>query len=417
MTFSSADSRKCRTDFPALARCLNGRPLAYLDGPAGTQVPARVIDAISHAYADHNANTHGQFPTTADVDAAMSRARQTIAAFLGAADGATISLGANMTTLNYALSHALERTLKPGDEILVTQLDHEANRAPWLRLREGGIAVHEILLKPDGCLDEADMRARITPRTRLVAMGHSSNALGTVNNVELARELTRQVGAWLLVDAVHYAPHFVMDTAALDPDFLLCSAYKFYGPHIGILYTRPGLLETLPTDRLPAQEPIAPYRIETGTLNHPSIEGVAAAIEYIASWGSGSSLRERIKDAMSGISAYEHALAAHYYAEVRRVGGIRVWGMDFSSRARAPTVSITMDGVTPTHIAQELGREGVCVWDGDFYALRPVELLGLSARGGLLRTGISMYSQESDIERLLAGLSRISAARKLGTAA
>ena len=416
MSFTRADSLKCRADFPALARTLNGVPLAYLDGPAGTQVPDRVISAISGAYSHYNANTHGQFPTSHDVDRVMERTREVIAAFLGVASGASISLGANMTTLNYALSHAIERTLKPGDEVLVTQLDHEANRAPWMRLKSAGISVLEIRLNPNGRLDEADMRAKIGPRTRLVAMGYSSNALGTVNDVELARELTRAVGAWLLVDAVHYAPHFPMDTAALDPDFLLCSGYKFYGPHVGVLYTRPGLLETLPTDRLPAQEPVAPYRIETGTLNHPAMEGVAAAVEYIASWGTGGSLRERIVDAMTGISAYEHGLAAHYHTEVAKIPGVRVWGTDFSSRRRAPTVSITMEGVTPLAMATELGQDGVCVWDGDFYALRPIELLGLAAQGGVLRTGVSMYSQESDIERLLGGLSRI-AGRRLGTAA
>ena len=195
MSFTRADSLKCRADFPALARTLNGVPLAYLDGPAGTQVPDRVISAISGAYSHYNANTHGQFPTSHDVDRVMERTREVIAAFLGVASGASISLGANMTTLNYALSHAIERTLKPGDEVLVTQLDHEANRAPWMRLKSAGISVLEIRLNPNGRLDEADMRAKIGPRTRLVAMGYSSNALGTVNDVELARELTRAVGA------------------------------------------------------------------------------------------------------------------------------------------------------------------------------------------------------------------------------
>lgn len=410
MSFTRAESLKCRADFPALGRTLDGEPLAYLDGPAGTQVPRRVIDTISHAYSHYNANTHGEFPTSRDVDAAMERTRAVIATFLGAAGPHTISLGANMTTLNFALSHAIEKSLKPGDEVLVTQLDHEANRGPWLRLAASGVEVREILMTPEGRLNEDDLRAKIGPRTRLVAMGYSANSLGTVNNVELARELTRAVGAWLLVDAVHYAPHFPLDVTALDPDFLLCSAYKFYGPHIGILYTRPGLLDTLATDRLVTQDTAAPWRIETGTLNHPAMEGAAAAIEYLASWGSGATLRERIVDAMTGISAYEHSLASHYYAEVSRIPGVRVWGTDFSSRRRAPTVSITMEGVTATTLATELGKSGVCVWDGNFYAQRPIGLLGL-APAGVLRTGMSMYSQESDVARLLAGLRRLSAAR------
>lgn len=404
MTFTAADSARCRADFPALSRTLNERPLAYLDGPAGTQVPRHVIDTIANAYARHNANTHGQFPTSNDVDAAMLRTRDTLADFLGAPDGQTISLGANMTTLNYALSHAVERTLKPGDEVVVTELDHEANRAPWMRLGAAGFTVREIRLNPDGRLDEADMRAKIGPRTRLVAIGYSSNALGTVNDVELARELTRKVGAWLSVDAVHYAPHFPLDVTALDADFLLCSAYKFYGPHVGILYSRPGLLETLPTDRLPAQEPQAPYRIETGTLNHPAMEGAAAAVEYLASFGSGSSLRARIVAAMTAISAYEHELAAYYYDEVSRIPGVTVWGVNFATRRRAPTVSITMDGHTPLAVAAELGQQGICVWDGDFYAVKPIEVLGLTARGGVLRTGMSMYTQRADVDRLLDAL-------------
>jgi cysteine desulfurase family protein (TIGR01976 family) len=407
MAFTAADSSRCRTDFPALSRTHAGQPLAYLDGPAGTQVPRHVIDTIANAYSRYNANTHGQFPTSNDVDAAMERTRVVLADFLGAASGSCISLGANMTTLNYALSHAVERTLKPGDEVVVTELDHEANRAPWMRLTSAGIVVREIRLNADGRLDEADMRAKIGRRTRLVAIGYSSNALGTVNDIELARELTRSVGAWLSVDAVHYAPHFVMDVAALDPDFFLCSAYKFYGPHVGILYTRPSLLETLPTDRLPAQEPVAPYRIETGTLNHPAMEGAAAAVEYIASFGTGATLRERIVDAVSSIGAYEHGLAAHYYREVSRIPGVTAWGTDFSTRRRAPTVSITIEGQTPFEVATALGQEGICVWDGDFYAVKPIEVLGLTARGGVLRTGMSMYTQESDVERLLAALARL----------
>ena len=409
MAFTAADSARCRADFPALSRTHAGQPLAYLDGPAGTQVPQHVIDTIANAYSRYNANTHGQFPTSNDVDAAMERTRAVLADVLGVAGGSCISLGANMTTLNYSLSHAVERLLRPGDEVVVTELDHEANRAPWTRLAQAGFVVREIRLNADGRLDEADMRAKIGPRTRLVAIGYSSNALGTVNDVELARELTRKVGAWLSVDAVHYAPHFVMDVAALDPDFFLCSAYKFYGPHIGILYTRPGLLETLPTDRLPAQEPVAPYRIETGTLNHPAMEGAAAAVEYIASFGSGATLRQRIVDAVSSIGAYEHGLAAHYHAEVSRIPGVRVWGTDFATRRRAPTVSITIEGKTPFEVATTLGKEGICVWDGDFYAVKPIEVLGLTARGGVLRTGMSMYTQAADVERLLGALRRIAA--------
>jgi cysteine desulfurase family protein (TIGR01976 family) len=407
MGFTALQSRDCRADFPALARTHRGLPLVYFDGPGGTQVPQPVIRAVGAAYADHNANRGGHFATSGDVDAAMWRARGIIGDFLGAEDASCISLGANMTSLAYALSHALERGLRAGDEVVVTELDHEANRAPWTRLRAAGIVVREIRLNPDGRLDEADMRAAIGARTRLVAIGYTSNALGTMNDVELARALSRAVGAYLLVDAVHFAPHFPLDVQTLRPDFLVCSAYKFYGPHVGILYTRPGLLETLPTDVLPVQDPLPPYRMETGTLNHPAVEGAAAAIEYIASWGKGATLRERIRDAMTGIGAYEHELGRYFHEAVGRIQGVTVWGPDFSQRRRAPTVSITLAGVTAAQAARRLGEEGICVWDGNFYAARAVEVLGLASRGGLLRTGFSMYSQRSEIDRLLEAIRRI----------
>jgi len=241
----------------------------------------------------------------------------------------------------------------------------------------------------------------------LFAIGASSNALGTVNDIKLARRLTAAVGALLIVDAVHYAPHFPLDVQDLGLDFLLCSAYKFYGPHVGVLYSRPGALDALPTNRLAVQDPNAPYRIETGTLNHAAIDAARAAVEYLAGWGSGATLRERIVDAMNGISAYEHQLARYYYEAVGRIPGVKVWGPDFTDRARAPTVSITLQSVTADQAARALGREGICVWDGHFYAARALEILGLTERGGLLRAGVSMYSTPEDLERLLAGIRRL----------
>ena len=361
-------------------------------------------------YATCNVNTHGNFPPSQEVDRRMQAARETVATFLGAASADCISFGQNMTTLNYSLSHAIGRTLNAGDgdEVLITALDHEANRGPWLALQERGIRVQEVRLLDNGLLDYDDMAAKITPRTKLFALGASSNALGTVNDIALARRLTHEVGALLVVDAVHYAPHFPVDVTAMDVDFLLCSAYKFYGPHVGILYSKPGALDRLPTDRLTVQDPASPYRIETGTLNHAAIHGVRAAIDYIAGWGTGSTLRERIVDAMSGIGDYEHRLATEYYDGVRRIRGVRVWGPDFSTRARAPTVSITLDQRTAAEAATALGAQGLCVWDGNFYAARPVEVLGLEPRGGLLRTGISMYTTESDIRRLLSAIEQLS---------
>jgi cysteine desulfurase family protein (TIGR01976 family) len=409
MPFTATDCQRARQDFPSLVRTWKGRPLAFLDGPAGTQVPRAVIDAISGYYSTTNANTRGFFPTSRETDEILATARAAAAAFLGAPSYREISFGANMTTLAFALSHALAREMKPGDEIVITELDHEANRGPWLHLRERGVEIREVALRPDGRLDPEDFARQVTRKTRLVAVGHASNLLGTVNDLALARELSRSVGAWLLVDAVHSAAHFPIDVAALDADFLLCSAYKFYGPHVGILYTRPGLLARLRPDKLRTQDDAAPYRIETGTLNHAALAGVAAAIEYIASWGEGESLRARVVSAMSGIAAYEHEVGGYYYASARQIPGVTVWGPDFASGLRAPTVSITIDGWTPAEIATRLGDQGLQVWDGDFYALRAVEVLGVAPKGGVLRTGIVMYNTREEVDRLLLGIAEIAA--------
>jgi selenocysteine lyase/cysteine desulfurase len=286
-------------------------------------------------------------------------------------------------------------------------LDHEANRGPWLRLQERGVVIREVRLLESGQLDTADMASKISARTKVFAVGASSNALGTVNDLALARRLTHAVGALLVVDAVHFAPHFPVDVRALDADFLLCSGYKFYGPHVGVLYSKPGALDRLPTDRLSVQDSAAPYRIETGTLNHAAIDGMRAAVDYLAGWGAGATLRERIVDAMTSISGYEHRLATVYYDQVRRLRGVRVWGPDFAARARAPTVSITLEKHTAAEAAAALGTQGICVWDGNFYAARAVEVLGLAERGGLLRAGISMYTTQDDIRRLLAGIENL----------
>jgi cysteine desulfurase family protein (TIGR01976 family) len=409
MAFTLQHGLRCAGDFPALNRVReDGLKLSYLDGPGGSQVPQAVIDAMADFYGTCNVNTHGNFPPSIEVDRRMRRAREVLAAFLGAEDGSCISFGQNMTTLNYALSAAIGHTLQRGDEVLVTQLDHEANRGPWTRLREHGVVVQEVHLLPSGHLDLADMAAKINARTKLFAIGAASNALGTVNDIKLARRLTSDVEALLVVDAVHYAPHFPLDVRELGMDFLLCSAYKFYGPHVGVLYSRPGALNVLPTNRLVVQDPNAPYRIETGTLNHAAIDGARAAVEYLAGWGSGATLRERIVDAMHGIAGYERQLAKFYHDAVARIPGVRVWGPDFADSARAPTVSITLQGSTADQAARALGGEGICVWDGHFYAVRALEILGLNARGGLLRTGVSMYSTPEDLERLLAGIQRLS---------
>jgi cysteine desulfurase family protein (TIGR01976 family) len=409
MPFSEEQCQQCRDDFPSLKRTVRGQPLAYLDGPAGTQVPQQVIDAVSEYYRLYNANTGGPFLTSLETDLMVRRSRQTVAAFLGAPSWHEIAFGANMTTLNFALSYALGRAMAPGDEVVITALDHEANRGPWLNLREQGVVVKEVGVRSDATLDPDDLARQIGPRTRLVAIGYASNAFGTVSDVALARNLARDVGAYLLVDAVHFAPHFPLDVVALDADFLLCSAYKFYGPHVGVLYTRPGLLEQFQTDKLRVQPKDAPYCIETGTPNFAAIAGVAAAVDYLASWGEGPNLRARLLQAMEDIAAYEHELARTYYEGAVAIPGVTVWGPGFDSRRRAPTVSITIDGLDPRHAARRLGDQGIAVWDGHFYAARPIEVLGLAERGGVVRAGVSMYNTRAEIERLLNAVEGLAA--------
>lgn len=406
-TFTEQECEWCRRDFPSIGHELEGVPIAYFDGPAGTQVPQPVIDAVAGYYRTCNANTHGQFSTSRETDQILHETRASMAAFLGAPSWREISFGANMTTLNLALSRALVRAWQPGDEVVITQLDHEANRGPWLMLRERGIVVREVALLPNGTLDPEDMARAITPRTKLLAIGAASNALGTVNDLALARRLTREVGAWLLVDAVHAAPHFPMDAVGLDPDFLLCSAYKFYGPHVGVLYCRPGLLDTLNTDKLCTQDEAAPFRIETGTQNHAALAGVKAAVEFIAGCGEGPTLRDQVVSAMAALMVRERELARRYFEGVRAIRGVHVWGPGFDVAHRAPTVSITVDGVPSPEVARRLGEMGIQVWDGHFYAARAIEVLGLGDRGGVVRAGMAMYVTLAEVDRLIAAVAEI----------
>jgi cysteine desulfurase family protein (TIGR01976 family) len=408
---SRHDPHAHRKDFPALSRKQGSAPLIYLDGPAGTQVPRAVIDAIVRYYETSNANTHGMFPSTRETDALIDETRRAVAMFLGAASGDLVSFGANMTTLAFSLSRALVRSLRPGDEVLITQLDHEANRGPWLALREHGVVVREIPVKPDATLDETAFGSMVNERTRLVAMGWASNAFGTVNDVALARRLAYRAGAWLLVDAVHYAPHFPIDVSEAGLDFLLCSAYKFYGPHVGILYAREGLLDSLQTDRLRTQDARAPFRIETGTQNHAAIAGVKAAIEYLASLGTGETLRARIVSAMDNIGRHERAMGERLYAGLSSIPGVTVQGTPFGKSRRAPTVSFTVEGQRPEEVCAALSERGICAWDGHFYAIRPVEVLGLLERGGVTRVGVSLYTTEEEIDTLVSALRAIARGR------
>jgi cysteine desulfurase family protein (TIGR01976 family) len=398
--FDEESCYRSRQDFPSLLRKIDGHTIAYLDGPGGTQVPKPVLDAMLDCYYNRNVNTHGNFLPSAELDERLLEARCAVADLLGARGHEQISIGQNMTTLAFSLSHAIGRTIKPGDEVLITQLDHEANRGPWQRLKEHGAVIREVPLLPTGELDYAAMRSLITNKTRLLALGCSSNAIGTVNDLKLARELTRAAGALLILDAVHFAPHFPIHVEQLDPDFLLCSAYKFYGPHVGILYSRPGALTALTTDKLIVQDDDAPYRIETGTLNHPAIEGVGAAVEYLARFGRGATRRETVHDAVAAIAVYEHELGQHLWSSLEGLPRVALWGVDFSRPMRAPTVSFTVDDVEAGSIAKSLGQLGICVWDGNFYAPRPVEIMNIPGKA-LVRVGFSMYNTKDEAERLV----------------
>ncbi len=396
-----------RAQFPALSRLHNQQPLIFLDGPAGVQVPEQVIEAISGYYRTSNANTHGAFITTQETDAMMETTREKLAAFLGAEGPHTISLGQNMTTLNYALSRAIGRALHPGDEVLITQLDHESNRAPWLALREKGVVVREIRIRPDATLDYEDMAEKINERTRLVAMGYASNLSGTVNDVALARQLTHQVGAWLLVDAVHYAPHFSIDASALGCDFLLCSAYKFYGPHVGILYSRPGLLDRLQPDRLRTAAQHAPYSIETGTLNHAAIAGTGAAVDFIAGMGTGDTLQERLCDAMQRIGQHERKLFEQLHHGLASINNVGIVGPGPEAPLRAPTLSISVLKKRAEEVCRQLAARNICAWDGHFYAIRATEVLGLLEKGGVTRMGISAYTNAAEVEAAVKAMQEI----------
>ena len=397
-----------RDQFPSLSRQHNGNIMAFLDGPAGTQVPNSVINAISHYYKNSNANSHGYFPTTIETDETIDTARQKMATFLGAEGTHCISFGQNMTSLCYALAKGIGRYLQPGDEILITQLDHEANRGPWLSLRELGIVIREIRLQQNGQLDYDDFRQKISEKTKLVAVGYSSNIIGTINDISLMRKLTYEYGAWLLVDAVHYAPHYPLDVQQIGCDFLLCSAYKFYGPHVGILYSRPGLLDRLPTDRLRTTEQHAPYSIETGTLNHAALAGVSAAIDFIASLGSGDTERSQIVSAMIQISQHERQLAKKLYDGLRQIEGVEIYGVSFDNFYRAPTISFTLKGMTAAEVCKALAKQAICAWDGHFYAIRATEILGLLEKGGVTRLGVNAYNTEEEIDRTLSVISSLS---------
>jgi cysteine desulfurase family protein (TIGR01976 family) len=392
---------KIRSQFPALERVHNGHPVAYFDGPGGTQVPRRVGEAMVDYLYHHNANTEWNYPTSAETDEAIADARDALGDFLNASPD-EIMFGANMTTLTFHLSRAIGRQLSKGDEIIVTELDHHANVDTWRQLaRDRDLCVRTVRMIPEtGQLDWDDFERALNGKTKLVAMGAASNALGTINDVAKATRLAHGAGALMFVDAVHYAPHNLVDVQAIGCDFLGCSAYKFYGPHIGVMYGRHGLLESLDFPKLIPAHDDAPDRGETGTLNHEGIVGAGAAVDFFASLSTvEGTRRERLESTFSDVHATGVDLFAKLWNGLSGIEGVRVYGSPPDAR-RTPTIAFTVDGKNSRDVAGHLADAGVFVSHGDFYATTVVERLGL-ADGGLVRAGCAIYTSESEVTQLL----------------
>jgi cysteine desulfurase family protein (TIGR01976 family) len=392
-----------RAQFPALARRVGSDTVAYFDGPGGTQVPRVVVDAMADYLFEHNANTHWGYPTSAETDALLEEARAALADFLGGAPD-EVAFGANMTTLTYHLARGLGRSWGPGDEIVITELDHHGNVGPWQALAvERGVKLQVVRLNPEtGQLDWDDLEHKITPRCRLLAMGAASNALGTITDVKRAAQIARSVNALVFVDAVHFAPHVLPDVVDFDCDFLGCSAYKFYGPHVGVLWVRRSLVDDLDVPKLIPAPDHGPERLETGTQNHEGIVGAAAAVDFLASLGRGSDRRSRLRSAFTELHARSSAQVRTLWNELSAVPRLRLYGPG-PDAPRTPTIGFTVDGIPSTRVAEQLAARGVFVSHGDFYAHTVIERLGLQPEG-LVRAGCACYTTDEEIARLVAGV-------------
>lgn len=395
-----------RACFPALDRIHNRSPVAYFDGPGGTQVPKRVVEAMSDYLYHRNANTHWAYPTSEETDAAIEAARQTCADFLNASPQ-EIAFGANMTTLTFHLARTLSAQYGPGDEIIVTELDHHANIAPWRRLaKERGVIVNTVRMIPEtGQLDWDDFEQKITKRTKLVAIGAASNALGTINDVGRATEIARSIGALVFVDAVHYAPHSLVDVRTLDCDFLSMSAYKFYGPHIGVLFGKHELLESLDFPKLEPAPDTAPEKVETGTQNQEGMVGAGAAIDFLASLAPGESRRECLQTVYQELHARNSELTLRLWNGLSAIKGVHLYGPK-PDVARTPTLAFTVEGITSTNVARQLAARGLFLSHGDFYAATIPERLGLG-KEGLVRAGCACYTTAEEVDRLIEGVARL----------
>ncbi len=405
------DCEKIRAHFPSLSEQEQGRVPVFLDNPAGTQVPQEVFDAVHEYYLKSNANHGGVFPTSIRSDAMIQMARSAMADLIGAASPDEIIFGPNMTTLTFGISRAIGRILKAGDEIVVTRLDHDANIAPWLALEEErGVCVKWADIHPEDCtLDMTSLETALTRKTKIVAVCYASNAVGTINDIQCIIRLAHDAGAMVFVDAVQYAPHGPIDVRSLECDFLACSAYKFFGPHIGALYGRYDLLDRLPAYKVRPAGDLPPDKFETGTQNHECIAGTIGALSYLEWLGAGSSTdapasrRQRLLAAMAAIKAYEQNLSRALIEGLRSIPSIKIWGITDLQRLehRVPTVSFTHAVHSPCAIAEYLASRGIYVWDGNYYALAIMERLRLQAGGGMVRIGPVHYNTAEEVQRLV----------------
>jgi cysteine desulfurase family protein (TIGR01976 family) len=406
------DVSSLRRQFPALQRLVHGRTPVFLDGPGGTQVPERVIDAMVHYLRTCNANHGGLFTTSRESDAILQQAHEAVADFLNAPSPDEVIFGANMTTLTFALSRAFGRTLRPGDRVLVTRMDHDANVSPWvLAARDAGTVAEFVDIHPEDCtLDMDDLARRLGPRVRLVAVACASNVAGTINDVRRIARLAHEAGALVFLDAVHYAPHGAIDVQEWDCDFLACSAYKFFGPHVGILWGRREHLAGLPAYKVRPASDKLPDRWMTGTQNHEGLPGVTAAVDYLADLGAPAPTRRaRLLSVMEKIRTHEFSLARRLLDGLAARPRFRVWGITRPEQlaARVPTVAITATDRTPAEMAGHLGGREIYAWNGNMYGLELTERLGLEERGGVLRLGLVHYNTAEEVDRVLAALDEL----------
>ena len=408
--------QECRNQFPALSREHNGQPAVFLDGPAGTQVTQSVIDAISHYYCTCNANHGGQFATSRESDALTEQAHQALADFVGADDWKEIVFGANMTSLTFAFSRAIAQTWSEGDNIVVTRLDHDANVSTWaLAARDHGVEVrYAEIHKGDCTLDVTDLKSKIDQRTRLVAVGLASNSSGSINPVQEITSYAKQFNAQVFIDAVHYAPHRLIDVHEIGCDFLACSTYKFYGPHIGVLWAKSEILEDLEAYKVRPSATVIPEKWMTGTQNFASLCGSRAAVDYLADLGrtlaNDGSLQRRqaLQIAYEAITIYEDQLCLRLLDGLAAIEDLKVHGITDINQLedRVPTISITHPKLSASQIAFELGERGIFVWDGNYYALELTEQLNLEPEG-MVWLGLVHYNTVEEVDRLLDALQEI----------